>query len=565
MLYGSYQPSYLVTGDVDNIEVPDPNNEENMITSASAQIIGESANVTVTNEKLEQEAGTTKVTVNKTWNMEEGNYELPDFVTVTLYVDSNFNGEWDDNDDKVESVSPIQLSEDNNWTNEWTNLPGDIDYVVKEEYPEGYKEFESAQSSNDITGMTYLDVVTTCSNLIWQLQQNNMLVSKKGSSFTVWTLYDLKLNETEQKQVTNWIDDAVNGTINNIQFVYGEGGFGPESNISLIQNEDGSWRLEFGETSAWSQFYYFRYDRTQNISLTNTIDTTETKQVSVEKKWSDGNPNKHTVTIQLLPTANGEPVTLKGVECTVVLDGKNNSWEYTFENLPYYYYSESNERYYEISYGVTEIMIDSTSISEGEAIYGYVFAISGNEDTGYIIKNNKVSPWKIQKVSDTGSTIVLSDAEFTLTKQKEDSSEDYETSPSYYGKSEDNGDVRWYATEDFLGLPIQYIPDGTYKLEETKAPVGYQKSDVAWIIEIENFRVNSITDGEGNVIDQYVPVTREGETTIIYQYENEALYSLPSAGGSGIYWYTFSGTLLMAGAALIVYRQKRKREVLLRK
>ena len=147
MLNGSYQPSYSVTGDVDNIEVPDPNNEENTITSASAQIVGEAVTVTVTNEKLEQEAGTTKVTVNKTWNMEEGNYELPDFVTATLYVDSNFNGEWDDNDDKVESVSPIQLSEDNNWTDEWTNLPGDIDYVVKEEYPEGYK-IKTVQSVN---------------------------------------------------------------------------------------------------------------------------------------------------------------------------------------------------------------------------------------------------------------------------------------------------------------------------------------------------------------------------------------------------------------------------------
>ena len=564
MLNGSYQPSYSITGNADNIQVPDPNDEENTLAGASAQIIGESATVTVTNERLEQEAGTTKVTVNKTWDMTEGKYELPDSVTVTLYVDANFNGEWDNDDVKVENVNPIQLTATGSWQGEWTNLPGDIDYVVKEEYPEGYK-IKTVQSSNDITSMTYLGVVTSCSNLIWPLQQNNMLVSKKGSSFTVWTLYDLKLNKTEQDQVTNWIEDAVNGTINNIQFVHGQGGFGLHSNISLIQNGDGSWRLEFGETNAWSQFYYFRYDRTQNISLTNTIDTTETKQVSVEKQWSDGNPNEHTVTIQLLPTANGDPVTLNEVECTVVLDGEEDNWKHTFSKLPYYYYSESDKQYYEISYGVTEIKINETLISEGEAIYGYVFAISGNEDTGYTIKNNKVSPWKIQKVSNTDSTIVLSDAEFTLTKQKEDGFEDYETSPSYYGKSEATGDVRWYETKDFSGLPIQYIPDGTYKLEETKAPVGYQKSDVAWIIEIENFQVANITDGEGNVINQYVPMTREAETTIIYQYENEALYSLPSAGGPGIHWYTFSGTLLMAGAALIVYRQKRKREVLLRK
>lgn len=59
-------------------------------------------------------------------------------------------------------------------------------------------------------------------------------------------------------------------------------------------------------------------------------------------------------------------------------------------------------------------------------------------------------------------------------------------------------------------------------------------------------------------------LTTSGTITIKVK-NNIMVYNLPSAGGSGIYWYTLSGTLLMAGAALIVYRQKRKREVLLRK
>ena len=43
-----------------------------------------------------------------------------------------------------------------------------------------------------------------------------------------------------------------------------------------------------------------------------------------------------------------------------------------------------------------------------------------------------------------------------------------------------------------------------------------------------------------------------------YTFENEALYSLPEAGGPGIYWYIFSGVLLMAGALLIIYKNKCK-------
>ena len=59
----------------------------------------------------------------------------------------------------------------------------------------------------------------------------------------------------------------------------------------------------------------------------------------------------------------------------------------------------------------------------------------------------------------------------------------------------------------------------------------------------------------------YLPFTNG----VVVALENDLLYELPETGGSGTYWYTVSGALLMMGAALIVYRQKRKREVLLRK
>ena len=67
-----------------------------------------------------------------------------------------------------------------------------------------------------------------------------------------------------------------------------------------------------------------------------------------------------------------------------------------------------------------------------------------------------------------------------------------------------------------------------------------------------------------------VPVKMDDEKAVIkdgiltFYYANEALYSLPSSGGAGIYWYLFSGMLLMMAAVLIVYKQKRG-EVLERK
>src|SRR5699024_7478006 len=101
---------------------------------------------------------------------------------------------------------------------------------------------------------------------------------------------------------------------------------------------------------------------------------------------------------------------------------------------------------------------------------------------------------------------------------------------------------------------------GEYRLEEIAAPSGYVLSEVEWTVKIaKNGRLSWIKENE----KELSPV-EQGNTYVFY-YENVMLYELPSAGGPGIYWYTLGGTLLMAGAALIVYRQKRKREVLLKK
>ena len=110
---------------------------------------------------------------------------------------------------------------------------------------------------------------------------------------------------------------------------------------------------------------------------------------------------------------------------------------------------------------------------------------------------------------------------------------------------------------------------GTYILKEITAPDGYKLSDVEWKIDIAetSVTIRHLAGTDFTAIDSVstedlTKLELEGE---YYYYDNTMSYDLPEAGGSGIYWYTFSGTLLMAGAALIVYRQKRKREVLLRK
>ena len=45
---------------------------------------------------------------------------------------------------------------------------------------------------------------------------------------------------------------------------------------------------------------------------------------------------------------------------------------------------------------------------------------------------------------------------------------------------------------------------------------------------------------------------QSGEITIINK-QNEEVITLPETGGTGTYWYTMGGVLLIAGAAFLIY------------
>lgn len=135
--------------------------------------------------------------------------------------------------------------------------------------------------------------------------------------------------------------------------------------------------------------------------------------------------------------------------------------------------------------------------------------------------------------------------------------------PKYYGKSDVDGIVKWYSDEACTELFQDNIPAGTYTFKELIAPTGYTKSDEIWTIEIREDNKITVTSNKPEDFGDNIKtvVTDDSskivETTTVY-FENTALYSLPEAGGPGIYWYIFSGILLMAGAMLIIYKNKCK-------
>lgn len=180
-----------------------------------------------------------------------------------------------------------------------------------------------------------------------------------------------------------------------------------------------------------------------------------------------------------------------------------------------------------------------------------------NDEKTTVTGNYKVhvlALWAIVKQSTStdsnGNHPKLGGAEFKLVKSDG-------LTVCYTGISNKDGFVEWY--KDSTKISMDKIENGTYTLQETKAPAGYAKSEVKWTIEITNTSI-TIKDNAGNNITA-TSLTQTGKTYDAYAYENTPVYDLPSTGGSGIYLYMIGGILLMFAAVWILYKNK-CREVL---
>ena len=157
------------------------------------------------------------------------------------------------------------------------------------------------------------------------------------------------------------------------------------------------------------------------------------------------------------------------------------------------------------------------------------------------------SVWQVVKRSSSKKNEKLEGAKFSLVKENK-------IAPTVTGTSNNEGIVVWESTSDVSEL------EGTYILAETEAPDKYFKSGETWQLVFHAGKLDVEKTRTENQGKKDIEVKTEGDVHSIY-INNDLIYSLPSTGGSGIYWYMFSGMLLMAGAALITYK-KRCREVL---
>lgn len=164
------------------------------------------------------------------------------------------------------------------------------------------------------------------------------------------------------------------------------------------------------------------------------------------------------------------------------------------------------------------------------------------------------SDWQIIKVSASSHDVRLAGAIFELQSTTDET-------VKYYGKSGDAGIVKWYQNyqnNDVSGEITGKLPTGTYTLKEIKAPTGYTLSNNTYTLQItKTGALKTVQLNRENV----TPTLENGKYQILI--ENAVIYNLPNSGGSGIYWFSICGMLLMMAAAWIIYKNK-CREVLVK-
>ena len=206
----------------------------------------------------------------------------------------------------------------------------------------------------------------------------------------------------------------------------------------------------------------------------------------------------------------------------------------------------------------------SATVAAGATIAG-----AGNKNTAKLEYNGKHSTteetktyvWKLNvhkyALDSTNHEVALSGAKFVLYRMDGDTKEYAKlTNNKIDGWVNDKGRATTLETSGKGDILIEGLNVGTYYLEETEAPVGYNK--LTEPIEVEITATTSVTSGSETVQyknsseTSYTPAT---DATV--KVLNKAGTQLPSTGGIGTTLFYVIGGVLMAVAAVLLVTKKR--------
>lgn len=110
---------------------------------------------------------------------------------------------------------------------------------------------------------------------------------------------------------------------------------------------------------------------------------------------------------------------------------------------------------------------------------------------------------------------------------------------------------------DSSEIELNNLESGIYKLTEITSPKGYSILGSSIYFKVELGNVTLVNEENGNPAQAGEMWTLENKVLTI---KNAKHYSLPSAGGPGIYGFTISGVAILATALLLFINNKRREE-----
>lgn len=555
---------------------------------------------------IQVNASTVSHTVVKQWETDSDkvavNVELKAYVTKA--ADSEIN---DDNPKYLTSEDvktlptsmQVNLSETNNWTHTWENLPTkyfyetadgsiketDIHYTVEEVQTDATKAFYGqVTESNDGTTTTilnkkkdqedkpFIEVTKTFKGLTKdQIQE----LAEASNPYTI-TLIHTKTNTTKPLTMdVSELDNILQGNDEEKVWTY-------------------TWKLEdyLDGTYKVSESNYSKegYDVTVTVNGQQVTDWTNfsvgTNQATISEYKQSGktttcSPKGFTIgKVNLIVaklTANEEyfvwtntPVSISERKEIVKLindkiDGiKGIGFSPEAELQKCYFYSGDGIkdtlvfRNGEIKYdGMDKLTFDASKQWSMFAAGTY----TETQNAEIQITNTyseQTADLDLIKTSETGTK--FDGAEFKLYKKNDEGA--YELQKFEYtdkaGKNQTRETIQVINTE-VSEAELKNLQSGQYYLEEVKAPEACMLLADKIYFKQEKGNI-TLTDKEGKALPCEPTMWTLSNTDRKYTLtvKNEILYSLPSAGGTGIYLYMIGGMLLMFAAVWILYKNKCK-------
>lgn len=493
---------------------------------ASYSITDNGTNAVVTNNYNKVTAS--NITVTKVWN---GHGPQP-AITVGLY--RSVDGA------AADRCGEVTLSSGNKWSHTWNNLPkyegsatGEKNYsyaVAEESIPSNYQSSISYEYGNDTITATITNTYDpNCADENYYIA--NVLQTEKLHIIKTW---DDNSNEAGKRPT----DLSVN--VNGMNFTLSEGNRWTQD-ATILKKKNATYEATETMDPLTSANYQMisstvtSADDGKNIEFVNKL---KTKEITVHKEWKDGGaadrPKSVTIRLDRRESAsdNWKPYDTYTFTGESVVNGKD--WTYVIPNLLTTY-----------QYRVVELNNNGEEAT-AENNGNYVPSITQSEsgDTFTITNTLKWSAVKKSAEEDGNNTnsVVLKGAEFELKNAKGDT--------LAIGVSGTDGVIEWTLQEGTT-VDLNHL-NGTYTIHETKAPAGYMKNDSGWTVTFDNGLLTQLNNS---------PVTGTAEAGVVITLTNQKVYTLPSTGGSGIYWYMIGGMVLMSTAAWILYKNK-CREVL---